>query len=392
MTDLSASPRRLLRSGADLSASARFQPLSRSRVLMTVDAAGGVWRYAMELARGLKPLGFDSVLVGQGPAPSPSQRAEAERAGDLVWIDGPLDWMARSEDELSRFPATLSALIEEWRADIVHLNYPSQSCGLTVDAPVLVVSHSCVASWWRSVKGTPLPVEWRWQARRQREGLAEADAVVTPSRSHLDLLRSLYGPLPRAHVVPNAISAILPRDAKDDLVFAAARWWDEGKNAAVLDRAACLLSWPVFMAGPAKGPGGQHLAIEHAGNEDLSYSELRRRVGRAGIFVSPSLYEPFGLAALEAARAGAALVLSDIPTYRELWQDAALFFDPRNAGDLAAKVEYLIAHPRLRTDQGRAAARHSWRFTPEIQARKMAGLYGDLLERARPPAVLERRA
>ena len=392
MTGLPVSPRRLLHPGADLSARAHFQSFARSRLLMTVDAAGGVWRYAMELARGLRPLGFDTVFVGQGPLPSQAQQMEAEDVGALAWIDGPLDWMARSEDELSRFPATLSALIEEWRADIVHLNYPSQACGLTVDAPMLTVSHSCVASWWRVVKGTPLPPEWRWQARRQCEGLHQADAVVTPSVSHSELLRGVYGALPEIHVVPNAISAILPGEAKDDFVFAAARWWDEGKNAAVLDRAASAVSWPVFMAGPVEGPGGQRVAIEHAANEDLPYADVLRRVARAGIFVSPSLYEPFGLAALEAARAGAALVLSDIPTYRELWRGAALFFDSREAGDLAARIEQLVANPPLRTALGRAAAARSLRFTPEIQARRMAGIYDALLERARPIADLERLA
>jgi glycosyltransferase involved in cell wall biosynthesis len=47
----------------------------------------------------------------------------------------------------------------------------------------------------------------------------------------------------------------------------------------------------------------------------------------AAIFVSPARYEPFGLSVLEAATVGCALVLSDIPTFRELWDGAALFVD-----------------------------------------------------------------
>ena len=47
------------------------------------------------------------------------------------------------------------------------------------------------------------------------------------------------------------------------------------------------------------------------------------------VFVSAARYEPFGLAVLEAAQAGCPLVLSDIPTFRELWDGAALFVDPR---------------------------------------------------------------
>ncbi len=49
------------------------------------------------------------------------------------------------------------------------------------------------------------------------------------------------------------------------------------------------------------------------------------------IFVSTSLYEPFGLAVLEAAQAGCPLVLSDIATFRELWDGAAIFFPPGDA-------------------------------------------------------------
>ena len=54
------------------------------------------------------------------------------------------------------------------------------------------------------------------------------------------------------------------------------------------------------------------------------------------MFASLAIYEPFGLAVLEAALAGCALVLSDIATFRELWQDAALLV-PAN-DPLAARV------------------------------------------------------
>ena len=53
------------------------------------------------------------------------------------------------------------------------------------------------------------------------------------------------------------------------------------------------------------------------------------------ILAAPALYEPFGLGVLEAAQAGAALVLGDIPTLRELWDGAATFVDPRDHTDLA---------------------------------------------------------
>ena len=47
------------------------------KILMTADAVGGVWTYALDLAVGLAPRGVEVVLAVLGPAPSPRQRAAA---------------------------------------------------------------------------------------------------------------------------------------------------------------------------------------------------------------------------------------------------------------------------------------------------------------------------
>ena len=49
-----------------------------TRVLMTVDAVGGVWRYALDLAGALAAQGCAIFLAGLGPEPSAGQRREAE--------------------------------------------------------------------------------------------------------------------------------------------------------------------------------------------------------------------------------------------------------------------------------------------------------------------------
>ena len=87
--------------------------------------------------------------------------------------------------------------------------------------------------------------------------------------------------------------------------------------------------------------------------------------------------------------AGAALVLSDIPTYREFWHGAAVFFDPRDVGSLAAKIEHLASNPLLRSDLGRLSLGRSRRFTPDAQARTMARIYRGLLPAPQPKPVLE---
>ncbi len=194
-------------------------------------------------------------------------------------------------------------------------------------------------------------------------GFDAADAVIAPSRAHADALTAAYGRIPGLRVVPNAVLPIEPAE-KRSVVFAAARWWDDGKNGAVLDRAAHLVRWPVVMAGATEGPNGQTIALTGAESlGPLPAEDVRRWVASAGIVVCPSLYEPFGLVALEAASAGAALVLSDIPTFRELWSGAAVFADPRDPGALAGAIESLASDPERRAELGARAAARARRFS-----------------------------
>jgi glycosyltransferase involved in cell wall biosynthesis len=61
----------------------------------------------------------------------------------------------------------------------------------------------------------------------------------------------------------------------------------------------------------------------------------------AHALVSPSLYEGFGLPPLEAMAAGCPVVVSDIPAHREVFGDAALYFDPYSPDDIYEKLTYV---------------------------------------------------
>lgn len=66
------------------------------------------------------------------------------------------------------------------------------------------------------------------------------------------------------------------------------------------------------------------------------------------IYVHPALCEPFGLAVVEAAQAGCALVLSEIAPLRENWEGAALFFGSGGHGvQLVEVLHQLIQSPTL---------------------------------------------
>jgi glycosyltransferase involved in cell wall biosynthesis len=200
--------------------------------------------------------------------------------------------------------------------------------------------------------------------------------VIAPSASHASALTACYGEVSGLQVVHNAVRPAVTSNMRRNIVVAAGRWWDAGKNGAVLDAAAQHISWPIFCAGATTSPNGDGMLFHNAMSlGSLSYEESLRLMAEASVFVSPSLYEPFGLAALEAAKAGTPLVLADIPTYRELWTDAALFFPPGDAMALANAINRLSANPCTRKELGDAAIRRSRLYTVAKQASAMRSVY-----------------
>lgn len=350
------------------------------RVLMTLDAVGGVWRYALDLAMGLHARGVQVVLAGLGPEPSSQQRAEAQAVGPLEWGEAPLDWMAEGPVDLALVAGWIDRLATGHKVDLLHLNLPTQAVGLTCGLPVLTMSHSCLATWFDAVRGTAVPPEMDWNRRLTAQGLAAADLLVVPTQAQGQAVARLYPDLPPVAVVHNSSQAALPLGPRRAEVTAVGRWWDDGKNGAVLDAAAARSAWPVTMIGATQGPNGAGIALNHARSlGPMSHNRTLDHVCRTGIFCAPSLYEPFGLAILEAARAATPLVLADIPTFRELWQDAAVFFDPRDPDGLAVTLDALAQDPQARAQLGQAACQRAERYAPHHQTAAMMRLYGGLV-------------
>lgn len=335
------------------------------RVFMTTDGVGGVWQYALELARGFAVRGIETIFAVLGPSLCSAQSKEADRVPNLHVIETglPLDWTATAPGEVDRAGRVLAELAGRYAADVVHLNAPALAVRVEYHAPLVVVAHSCVATWWRAVRGGPMPADFEWRTRCMARGLAMADVIIAPSRSFAAALTAVYGPDLKVAVVHNGRDRPSGSDGlqKDHFVLAAGRLWDEGKNIATLDRAAARMRAPVFAAGPLTGPDGsttRYAHLRHIGQ--LSETELAAWYSAAPVFASVARYEPFGLAVLEAGRSGSALVLSDIPTFRELWEGAALFVDGGDDLALGHALQDLLDSPgRVRSLAAAARARSS---------------------------------
>ncbi|MHB0770487.1 glycosyltransferase family 4 protein [Bradyrhizobium sp. 5.13L] len=350
---------------------------SNIRLLMTTDTVGGVWTYSCGLASDLANAGVDVALVTMGPRARTGERDRLQRSRvRLIETDLALEWQdpeGRNVADASRLLASLEA---ELRPNVVHLNsFREASFGWR--APTVLVAHSCVNSWARACRDTAWLEEPRWRLYTERvaAALEEAQAWVCPSQAFHDVMSEIYRPRSRGTVIWNGIA---PGDfvgRKQDVILSAGRLWDRAKNIQSLAAAAHGLAWPVEVAGDADA--SPSVSIRWLGH--LPSEAIHSRLRHTAIFVSPALYEPFGLSVLEAAAAGCALVLSDIPTFRELWNGAALFVDPADADALHRALAGLCADARERSRLQRAAYEHSLTYSQARMTSAYMKLYEGLL-------------
>lgn len=366
------------------------------RILITADAVGGVWQYSLDLARGLAGLGIETVLAVMGPEPSDEQRALAASVPMLKLVETglALEWLAEDGEALARANRGIARLARKANVDLVQLNGAALAADAKFHVPIIVVHHSCVATWWQAVNGTALPEDFAWRTRLVARGLEAADLVVTPTAAFGAMVQASYRLPERPRTVHNGRSPLaVPTAAPHDFVFTAGRLWDEGKNLGTIDAAAGAISVPVRAAGPLRGPNGAEVMFDNIHClGSLGEAELGRWLSARPVFVSAALYEPFGLAVLEAAAAGCALILSDIPTFRELWDGVATFIPPRDERAFTDAIASLVGDDFERAVQGRAAKERASRFTPDAMAAQMAALYRSLLPRVRGPVLAAARA
>ena len=353
------------------------------RLLMTADAVGGVWTYALDLAGAVQAHGTRVTLAVMGPAPRESQLNDARDRGlEVIHRPYSLEWMHRAADDFDRSGAWLLGLADRCGAELVHLNGFSHA-GLPWRVPVLVVAHSCVRTWWRAVHGSDAPAEWDVYTVRVAAGLRAASLVVAPTRSLLEEIRREYDVTAPSDVIPNGSSAVdMPPgdEAKKPLVFSSGRLWDEAKNVAAVCAVAPQLPWPVYLAGSVDGGTGSFRSPRTAHYLGmLSRLEMADWYFRASIYALPARYEPFGLSIVEAAAAGCALVLGDIRTLRENWSGAALFVPPDDRGALCDVIEDLINDDSGRAVLGRLARERSAAFGVSQMVDRYLAAYAGLL-------------
>jgi glycogen(starch) synthase len=352
------------------------------KVLMNADTIGGVWTYAIELIAALGSHDVEIVLCSTGRLPTPEQRQviTAQNNVRLLETAFKLEWMEDPWDDVIKTRQWLQEIATAERPDLIHLNDYAHAAA-DWEQPVLVVGHSCVLSWHEAVRGRPAGKEWATYRDAVAAGLRQADAVVAPSSAMLESLKAHYGPLQRATVIYNGLrrTPLTQPIRKRRQVLTAGRLWDEAKNVVSLVRAANQIHAPVLLAGDHASRGDSRCAsqnVTYLGR--LSPHALAQRYSESAIYALPARYEPFGYTPLEAALQGCALVLGDIPSLREIWQDAACYVPPDDDQALANSINELLNCPDRFSRQVAAAQKRAATFLPDTMASAYLTLYQQL--------------
>jgi glycosyltransferase involved in cell wall biosynthesis len=288
-------------------------------------------------------------------------------------------------EQVDRAGEWLLELENEFAPDLIHLNGYVHAA-IAWEAPVLVVAHSCVCSWWRAVQCKPIPAGYDIYQRRVWKGLQSADHVVAPSRAMMRALHQEYGSLPSEEVIYNGRDATGFRPGfKSPVILTAGRVEDPAKNIELLDGIAKDLEWPIHVAGEFT----EHSAMPNVRSlGKLTQPQMREVLASASLYAAPAVYEPFGLGILEAALSGCALVLSDIPSLREIWGDAAVFVSPRDPEAWSHALNLLSEDSELREEFAARSLVRARNFPASGMVRSYLGAYAGILSPQRSEVLV----
>ena len=225
------------------------------------------------------------------------------------------------------------------------------------------------------MRSGPLPDDFAWRAEMLVGAvIAPRDALMAPTAAFAEATAAAYG-LPSAAVVHNgrapAARGRLPAAPSSSRPAGSGTRARTSPPSTGRPRASDRSRSRRRSARGAERRPKRILACGGAGRL-LGATAESRLAARRPIFVSAARYEPFGLAVLEAAQAGCALVLSDIPTFRELWDGAALFFVPGDDRALAANLDALAAGPEERLRVSVMPRRRSRAYSAQAMCRDLA--------------------
>jgi glycogen synthase len=381
--------------------------------------AGGLARHVRKLAEGLVRQDVEVKVLTRGAKDTPAHElvegVEVHRVPETTTprdLDAFLAWVDRMNGDML---AAGRELIED--VDLVHghdwlVAEAADALAREAGVPYLTTIHATEfgrhQGWVDKHPQSHIHAVEKWMARR-------ADHVITCSHYMRGHVADVYGlDEDRITVIPNGID---PDDLQPvgDLDALRARF------AAPEERLVLLVGRLVYekgfqlaldaLPGIIKRLGDVRFLVAGSGTHEAQLKAQAHKLGLdehgtflgwigddvlhslyriADLTVVPSIYEPFGLVALEAMASGCPCIVADTGGLREVVpnRDVGLRFRAESPRSLAHWISRVLTDEELRDRLVTEASEHVLRFDWADIARQTAGLYDGIAGRSRTRARL----
>ncbi|MEA2290025.1 MAG: glycogen synthase [Solirubrobacteraceae bacterium] len=388
---------------------------------------GGLARHVRKLSEGLAAHGDTVHVITRGhPGDPPREVRAGVRVHRVPAPATPRDldaFLAWFQDMNAHMVTAGTALAAHGTFDAVHGH------DWLVAPAAAALARRLRAPWVTTIHATEYGRHQGWVGRHPQSHIhgvetwmaRHAERVIVCSHYMRGHVADVFGiDEDRVAVIPNGIDPLDLR-AAGDLVALRAR------HAAPDEKLVLLTGRLVYEKGfqlaldalPAviRRVGRVRFLVAGAGTHQAELEAQARRLGLmdhgaflgwigddrlhalyriADLCVVPSLYEPFGLVALEAMASGCPCIVADTGGLREVVpnDDVGLRFRSRDPRSLAQMMTLVLANPAVRYRLVTEASRHVLRFDWADVARRTAAVYGELgrpgPRRLRPPAAARR--
>jgi glycogen(starch) synthase len=370
---------------------------------------GGLGRHVHHLSTALAAAGHEVVVLsrrpsGTDPSTHPSSDevhegvrviAAAQDPHEFTFADDMMAWTLAMGHAMTRAGLGIWSGAATWRPDVVHAHdwlvaHPAIALAQFYDVPMVSTIHATEAGrhsgWVCGPLSRQVHAVESWLVR-------ESDSLITCSASMRDEITELFGPgLAEVTVIRNGIDASRwpfaprrPRTGPPELLFVGRLEYEKGVHDLIAALPRIRRTHPGTTLTIA-GEGTQYdwlleevrrhrvrKATTFVGH--LDHAELLAALHRADAAVLPSHYEPFGLAALEAAAAGTPLVTSNIGGLGEavINEETGMSFPPGDVVAIAEAVRAVLDDPtaaqrRARAARDRLTADFDWNTVAEETA------------------------
>jgi glycogen(starch) synthase len=347
---------------------------------------GGLGRHVHHLSTALAAAGHEVVVLsrrpsGTDPSTHPSSDeinedvrvvAAAQDPHEFTFSNDMMAWTLAMGHAMVRAGLSL-----DFTPDVVHAHdwlvaHPAVALSEFYDVPMVSTVHATEAGrhsgWVSGSLSRQVHAVESWLVR-------ESDSLITCSSSMADEITELFGPgLAEITVIRNGIDAARwpfatrrPRTGPPELLYVGRLEYEKGVHEAIAALPRIRRAHPGTTLTIAGEGTQQDWLIDQARKHRvrkatkfvgrLDHEELLRVLHRADAAVLPSHYEPFGLAALEAAAAGTPLVTTNIGGLGEAVIDGetGMSCPPRDVARLAKAVCAVLDDPPAAQRRARAA-------------------------------------